>query len=81
MIATRQFRVCDVHRLLDFDVTPRDCGYCPMCDAWICMEDQNRWDRRLKAALKRKLEPGYVGLPNYEEVATNEQHTSTGTDN
>ena len=38
-----------------------------MCDAWICEADENKWGRRLKAALKRKLEPGYKGLPDYEK--------------
>lgn len=69
MISTQQFRACDVCRLLDFDTSAKLCGYCGMCDAWICQEDMNRWSRRIKAALKRKLEPGYRGTPNYEELA------------
>lgn len=69
MIQTQQqFRICDVHRLLDYDCEPRNCGYCGMCDAWICQEDLNRWDRRLRAAFKRKLEPEYRGLPDYVEI-------------
>lgn len=40
-----------------------------MCDAFICEQDQSRWGRRLLAAAKRKLEVGYMGLPNYEELA------------
>jgi hypothetical protein len=67
MITTQRFGICDVHRLLDFDTTSRLCGYCSMCDAWICEDDLGRWDRRLRAAIKRKLEPDYKGLPDYEE--------------
>lgn len=42
-----------------------------MCDAWICQDDLNRWDRRIKAAIKRKLEPGYKGLEDYVSVVQN----------
>jgi len=66
---TQQFRICDVCRLLDFDVAHKLCSYCSMCDAWICSDDLPKWARRIKAALKRKLEAGYQGSPNYEEVA------------
>jgi len=68
MITTAQQRMCDVCRLLDFDTTTKMCGYCGLCDAWICEKDNNDWPRRLRAAVKRKLEPGYQGLANYEEV-------------
>lgn len=71
MIQSKQFKICDVHRLLDYDCESRYCSYCVMCDAWICDEDLDRWDRRIKAALKRKLEFGYKGLSNYEEVIGN----------
>lgn len=40
-----------------------------MCDAWICQYDLNKWGRRIKAAIKRKLEPGYKGLDNYVDIA------------
>jgi len=73
MFQSNEFRICDVHRLLDYDCENRVCFYCGMCDAWICMEDSNRWDRRIRAALKRKLEPGYGGLPNYEEIIKEQQ--------
>jgi hypothetical protein len=69
MIQTQQQRTCDVCRILDYDCSAKLCFYCPMCDAWICLPDDKRWDRRLRAAIKRKLEPGYAGLQNYEEVA------------
>ena len=69
MIQTQQQRMCDVCRILDYDCSAKLCFYCPMCDAWICGPDNTRWDRRLRAAIKRKLEPGYKGLSNYEEVA------------
>ena len=66
----RALRACDVCRLLDFDVSQKLCTYCGMCDAWICEQDSNRWlTRRIPAAIKRKREPGYRGIPNYEEVA------------
>jgi hypothetical protein len=68
MIQTNQLVVCSICRILDYDCTPKLCSYCPLCDAWICAADNNRWDRRLRAAIKRKLEPGYKGLQNYEEV-------------
>ena len=48
-----------------------------MCDAFICMEDQGKWTRRLLAAAKRKLEFGYKGLDNYEEVAGGQKNEST----
>lgn len=51
-----------------YDTTPRFSTYCGFCDAWICSEDLNRWDRRLHAAIKRKLERGYKGVSNYEEI-------------
>lgn len=72
MIGTSQFRPCDVHRLLDYDVTPRDCWHCSLCDAWICTECSGNWPRRIKAAIKRKLEPGYSGHPHYEELVNHE---------
>lgn len=84
MIGTTQERICDVCRLLDYNTDKKLCGYCGMCDAWICQQDMNAWGRRLKAALKRKLEPGYRGLSDYENhVQLEGQHesTSTGTDN
>ena len=60
--------MCDVCRLLDFNTEEKLCSYCAMCDAWICEKCSSDWIRRIKAALKRKLEPGYRGIPNYEEV-------------
>jgi hypothetical protein len=84
MIITRQSRACDVCRILDFDVSQKICGYCSLCDAWICQDDQNRWDRRIKAAILRKLEPGYSGHPEYEKLYLegNTNGTSrTGTNN
>jgi hypothetical protein len=62
-------RACDVCRLLDYDTSPKMCSYCPLCDAWICQGDGDKWGRRIKAALKRKREPGYQGHPDYEQVS------------
>jgi len=59
--------ICDVCRLVDKDYSIKECGFCPMCDSYICTKDNNRWDRRLIAAIKRKIEPGYTGLPDYEK--------------
>jgi hypothetical protein len=57
-----QITVCDVCRLLDYDVSKKLCGYCGMCDAWICQDDKDKWvTRRIPAAAKRMLEPGYKG--------------------
>ena len=78
MIGTgQQFIVCDVCRLLDYDTTVKDCVYCGLCDAWICHDDINKWGRRIQAALKRKLEPGYSGLDNYTELLQGAQYDST----
>lgn len=67
MIFTTQFKICDVCRLLDFDISVKLCTYCSMCDAWICEQDQSKWARRIKAAIKRKLEPGFRGDPAYTD--------------
>lgn len=72
MIGTAQFRICDVCRLCDWDTTEKLCTFCPLCDAWICSEDANRWGRRLKAAAKRKLEFGFKGDPLYTENIKNQ---------
>ncbi len=82
MITSFQFHICDVCRLLDHNVERKWCGHCGLCDAWICEQDMNRWGRRLLAAAKRKLEPGYQGVPNYEELnpgGDNESQSNTGT--
>lgn len=74
MISTNQrFGMCDVCRICDFNTTDKQCFYCGMCDAWICAECSSNWPKRLKAAIKRKLEPGYKGLENYTEVAVKSQ--------
>lgn len=67
MITTQQTRMCDVCRLVDFDVSNKLCGYCPLCDAWICSGCKNNWPKRFKAMLKRRLEPGYSGEKDYVE--------------
>jgi len=53
--------------LLDFDASSKLCGYCSMCDAWICIDDQPKWSRRLKAASKRILESNFHGQSDYVE--------------
>jgi len=44
------WHVCDVCRLLDFDLSVKLCFYCPACDAWICQADSENWARRGRAA-------------------------------
>lgn len=56
-----EYRACDVCRLIDYNTTIKRCAYCGLCDAWICESDSGNWVRRTKAAIKRKLEPGYKG--------------------
>ena len=67
MSMTDRFCVCDVCRLLDSDISPKIGSYCGLCDAWICVACQPRWDRRLLAAAKRKLEPDFFGQKDYVE--------------
>jgi hypothetical protein len=82
MLATSQITICDVCRLLDYDVSKKLCGYCGMCSSWLCEADTNNWPRRIKAAIKRRLEPGYQGLPDYpeklQEGLKSEQPTANG---
>lgn len=66
-LIVQESHTCDVCRLVDGDMTPKNCSYCGLCDSWICPEDQNRWDRRARAFLRRRLEPAYKGLPDYEK--------------
>lgn len=68
MIVTLQYKICDVCRLIDYDTTSKPCFFCPLCSAWICENDKSNWSRRLKAAIKRRLEPGYNGQKDYPEM-------------
>jgi hypothetical protein len=68
MIATPQFRMCDVCRLVDYDTTPKLCNYCGLCDAYICEGCAGNWPRRIKAAFKRRLEPGFSGDVSYADT-------------
>jgi hypothetical protein len=43
-------QVCDVCRLLDGDRRQKLCAYCPICDAWICVQDVSNWGRRGRAS-------------------------------
>ena len=61
----QHLNVCDVCRLIDNDETPKACAYCSLCDSYICQRDQSDWWRRGKAFLKRRLEKGFRGDPNY----------------
>lgn len=47
-----EMRICDVHKLIDNDLSLRQCVWCAMCQAWICTEDIRRWDRRSRAVAK-----------------------------
>lgn len=64
-----QLHVCDVCRLVDGDVTEKLCGFCGMCDSWICKDDTWRWDRRVRAFYKRRVEPGFKGMLDYDKKA------------
>jgi len=81
LISTPQLHACDVHRILDFDTTERLSTYCPLCSAWVCTECAPNWPRRLKAALKRRLEPGANVQEGYietlEREVGNERHTNS----
>jgi hypothetical protein len=44
--------ICDVCRLLDGNHRQKMCFYCPVCDAWICEDDQHNWSRRGAASAK-----------------------------
>jgi hypothetical protein len=70
MIQSQQFVICDICRLLDYSTEQKLCGYCPMCDAFICEQCSTNWPRRIKAAIKRKLEPGFKGDPQYTSKIT-----------
>jgi len=49
-----KLHICDVCRILDHDKTLKECFFCPRCDAWICVEDQNKWTRRTAAFMSRQ---------------------------
>jgi hypothetical protein len=69
MISTSQrWGMCDVCRLVDYNTDSKECVYCPLCDAWICKTCLPNWSRRIKAAIKRQLEPGFVGQANYVDL-------------
>jgi hypothetical protein len=50
-----QIQVCDVCKLLDNDLTLKECYYCGTCKAWICRSDQTALGRRARAMIKRKI--------------------------
>lgn len=54
-------RICDVCRLVDGDMSLKEGFFCPLCDSWICFNDQWRFDRRANAAIRRKFEFSYKG--------------------
>lgn len=41
-----EIHVCDVCRVINNDITPKESVWCNRCKAWICIPDINRWDRR-----------------------------------
>jgi hypothetical protein len=47
-----EVRACDVHVAVDNDSTPRECEFCERCQAWICLDDIKRLDRRILAMVK-----------------------------
>jgi hypothetical protein len=46
-----QVGICEVHRRLDGDTTPRWVEWCGACQAWICATCWSDWWRRARAAL------------------------------
>lgn len=48
--------VCDVCSRVDGDFREKLCGYCGLCDAWICIEDVSAWGRRAQAWMIRERE-------------------------
>jgi len=50
--------VCDVHKLIDKDETPRECKYCGRCKAWICKECHGNWPKRAHAMMVAKMQVG-----------------------
>lgn len=70
--------VCDVCRLIDQDLSLKPCGYCGLCDAYICKEDTD-WknfrvaSRRIRAFYRRKLEPDFKGNPDYDKLAVSKE--------
>ena len=63
---------CDVCRLLEGNSSPKPCTYCSLCDAHICGACFRNWPRRIRAAVLRRLEPGYKGQPDYAETLMKE---------
>lgn len=57
-----QMHVCDVHRLVDKDETPRECQYCGRCKSWICKECRGNWAKRAQAMMVAKL--GVKNVPS-----------------
>jgi hypothetical protein len=49
-----QLHECTVCGLLDQDFRLKQCSYCPVCDAWICISDITDIVRRTLAMVKRK---------------------------
>ena len=47
----KEFHVCEVCKRLDHDKTLKECIYCKLCKAWICMDDVVRLGRRARAML------------------------------
>lgn len=48
--------VCDVCRLVDGDTSLKVCFYCGQCDSEICLDDADRFGRRMLAAGLRRAE-------------------------
>lgn len=68
-----QPHICDVCRLNDGDLSVKPCGFCKLCSAWICKDDTYKWSRRIKAWYKRRQEPDYAGIPDYDQHAVSSE--------
>lgn len=47
------WKVCDVCRILDGDYRLKQCAFCGLCNAWICVDDIDNWWRRVAAGLTK----------------------------
>ena len=46
-----EIRTCDVCRLVRGDERPKECRYCSLCDAWLCVNPEHTLAERARAML------------------------------
>ena len=47
--------VCDVCRIVDGDLSPKEVQYCDFCKAWICKRCESNIPKRALAAAMQKI--------------------------